>query len=117
MLSQPTFMKDAPLPENAPLLTGEDLFAMGEIEWTELVEGRLIRMSPSGYAHGRIECKLGTMLHQFVVQHQLGQVLVGEVGSIPVAIQTPCAGQMSPTFRTNVSRKSHPEVISTLRQN
>ena len=80
MLSQPTFMKDAPLPEDVPLLTGEDLFAMGEIEWTELVNGRLIRMSPTGYTHGYIESNFAALLRNFVNQHQLGQVLVGEVG-------------------------------------
>jgi Uma2 family endonuclease len=80
ILSQPTFMKDTSLPEEAPLLTGEDLFVMGDLGRTELIAGRLIRMPPTGYAHGRIESKFDRILRQFVEQHQLGQVFVGEVG-------------------------------------
>ena len=37
-------------------------------------------MSPTGYTHGRIESKFAKMLHQYVEQHNLGEILTGEVG-------------------------------------
>jgi Uma2 family endonuclease len=79
-LSKSAGMTDARLREKIPLLTGEDLFAMGDIGRSELIEGRLICMSPTGYSHGRTELKLGKILDQFVEQHKLGRVFVGEVG-------------------------------------
>lgn len=66
--------------ETTSLLTGEDLFALGDIGRTELVKGEIIRMAPTGYLHGRIELKFGKILDSFVEQHNLGQVFVGEVG-------------------------------------
>lgn len=66
--------------ETTNLLTGKDLFALGDIGRTELVEGELIRMAPTGYLHGRIESKFDRILGTFVEQHNLGQVFVGEVG-------------------------------------
>jgi Uma2 family endonuclease len=80
ILSQSTFMKDASLPEDAPLLTGEDLFAMRDLGWAELVEGKLIRMSPTGYSYSRIETNFAAILRDFVRQRELGQVFAGEVG-------------------------------------
>lgn len=61
-------------------ITGEDLFALGDIGPAELVKGEIIRMPPTGYVHGRIELKLGKMLDNFVEHHQLGQIMVGEIG-------------------------------------
>ena len=53
-------------------LTGEDLFSLGDIGRAELVQGEVIRMSPTGYTHGRIESKIDRILDTFVEQYQLG---------------------------------------------
>ncbi|GAG28444.1 unnamed protein product, partial [marine sediment metagenome] len=65
---------------DVPLLTGEELFALGDIGRAELVKGELIRMSPTGHPHGYIEVNFAIDLGLFVRQHKLGRVLGGEVG-------------------------------------
>lgn len=62
------------------LLTGEDLFKMGEIEWVELVRGEIVHMSPTGYVHGRVENNIAFALETFARRHKLGQIMTGEVG-------------------------------------
>ena len=62
------------------LLTGEDLLQKGDIGPCELIDGRIVPMSPTGWLHGRIEIRLGMALERFVQQWQLGWVVVGEVG-------------------------------------
>src|SRR5688500_6568497 len=62
------------------LITGEELLAMGDIGPCELIDGRIVPMSPTGGSHGIIESRLGSTLSVFVSQHHLGWVLTGEVG-------------------------------------
>lgn len=62
------------------LITGEELFAMSDAELCELVEGKIVPMSPTGELHGGIENAFGTELRLFVRAHNLGKVRVGEVG-------------------------------------
>jgi Uma2 family endonuclease len=62
------------------LVTGEALAEMGDIGRCELVEGKIIMRSPTGWRHGRYERRFGNALGNFVDEHQLGEVLVGEVG-------------------------------------
>jgi len=62
------------------LMTGEELLAMGDIGPYELVEGRIVPMSPTGHKHARYESNFDEYLKAFVRQHNLGQVMVGEVG-------------------------------------
>lgn len=45
----------------------------------ELVEGRVIRMSPPGFRHGALATRLGIVLGQHIEGHNLG-VLVTEAG-------------------------------------
>ena len=67
-------------PTETRLITGEELAAMGDIGPCELVEGRIVPMSPTGDEQGGIETKIGTELYNFVSSHHLGKVRVGEVG-------------------------------------
>jgi len=68
-------------PEIKPvLMTGEELFALGDTGRSELIEGRLVRMSPTKPQHGWMEIELGQRLHRFVKEHHLGRVMAGEVG-------------------------------------
>lgn len=66
--------------ETPPLLTGEELYALGYVGRSELIQGKLVRMPPTGYSHGIIEGDVAAILRNFVRQHKLGYVLSGEVG-------------------------------------
>ena len=62
------------------LITGEEVLAMGDIGPYELVEGRIVPMSPTGHKHARYESNFDEFIKSFVRQNNLGYVLVGEVG-------------------------------------
>jgi Uma2 family endonuclease len=64
----------------AKLVTGEELLAMGDVGPCELIDGRIVRMNPSGMQHGDIVIALGSALRDFVRKRQLGRVVGGEVG-------------------------------------
>lgn len=71
--------------ENAPaiteaLVTGEALARLGDIGRCELVEGKIVMRSPSGWRHGKYERRFGNVLGNFADEHHLGEVMVGEVG-------------------------------------
>jgi Uma2 family endonuclease len=57
---------------------GRDL-AMTMLRRYELVEGRLVRMSPVNFDHGRIVIQLGALLHLHLKSQPSG-VVVGDVG-------------------------------------
>ena len=65
---------------DSTLLTGEEVFALGDIGCFELVKGKIIRMPLTGHPHGYIEVNFAIELGNFVRQHKLGRVLAGEVG-------------------------------------
>lgn len=60
--------------------TGREVLALGDIGPYELIEGRIIHMSPVKPVHGWHEINFATILNNFVKKHQLGQVQGGEVG-------------------------------------
>ena len=62
------------------LLTGEEALALGNIGPYELIEGRIVRMSPTKHPHGKHEYRLAKILGDFVDEHLLGEVQTGEVG-------------------------------------
>ncbi|MEM7126192.1 MAG: Uma2 family endonuclease [Chloroflexota bacterium] len=83
-MATPTLVQ-ANVPTFAPstvdkLITGDELFAMGDIGRTELVEGRIAHLIPTGYKHGYYEVNIASELFNFVKAHKLGRVLGGEVG-------------------------------------
>ena len=63
------------------LMTAEELLRLPEDEWRyELVEGRLVRMSPTGWRHGRVDMALLRAVDRFVEEHHLGEVCPAETG-------------------------------------
>src|SRR6185295_5592642 len=62
------------------LLTGEELFRRPDLEPCELVNGRVVPLSPTGYVHGSVESKLTKELEVWVGANGRGRVLCGEVG-------------------------------------
>jgi len=66
--------------DHEEILTGEELFDLGDIGPCELIDGRIVYMSPTGGEHARLEIRLGVELELFVRQRKSGWVLVGEVG-------------------------------------
>lgn len=69
-------------PERMRVWTAADLQAMPhDLEHRyELVEGRLMKMSPAGGTHGRSSMSLGAHLALHVEQHNLGVVFGAETG-------------------------------------
>lgn len=63
------------------LMTADELLRRPEDGWRyELVEGRLVRMSPTGWKHGQIVSALFFALAGFVEEQRLGQVIPAETG-------------------------------------
>ena len=70
---------ETPEPTKTPV-TGEELLAMGDIGRSELIEGEIIQIAPTGDEHGYIESNIDTALKPFVRERKLGRVMTGEVG-------------------------------------
>ncbi len=67
-------------PAEDRLITGEELSRMAGVERSEIVNGRLVQMSPTGNEHGAIELNIGAQLLAYAETHQFGKVRSGEVG-------------------------------------
>lgn len=68
------------MPSTARLVTADELLRMPDDDYRyELVKGRLIRMPPPKYEHGRIVAAIAALLHAHVKACALGDVL-GESG-------------------------------------
>src|SRR5947209_16224293 len=77
-----TMVSDAVAPwAESVLFTADDLAALPDDLWHyELVEGRLVRMPPTGATDGDMTSGLNFLLRSFVTPRQLGAVLAGETG-------------------------------------
>jgi Uma2 family endonuclease len=63
------------------LMTAMDLLRLPDDSWRyELVDGRLVRMSPTGGRHGRIVTTLLRAIDHFVQDRGLGEVFPSETG-------------------------------------
>jgi Uma2 family endonuclease len=71
---------DRTMSDPSRLVTAEELEHFPDDDHRyELVEGRIIRMSPVGYLHGRVVMRFGSRLERHVRGAELGEVLT-EVG-------------------------------------
>lgn len=62
------------------LITGEELAELDDPGRSELVEGKIVELSPTKMQHGRYEFEIARSLGNFAEKHNLGVVMVGEVG-------------------------------------
>lgn len=62
------------------LMTADELFALGDTGRCELIYGELVKMSPSGFDHGRIAATIASLLRQHVQPRKSGYVLGAETG-------------------------------------
>lgn len=62
------------------LISGRELWAMGDVGPAELVEGEIKHLMPTGRLHGRIETILGMLILQYLLNNRIGEVYTGEVG-------------------------------------
>jgi Uma2 family endonuclease len=65
---------------NGALITGEELSRMPDHELCELIDGRIVQMSPTNPEHGRIEANIARLIGGFASTKNLGIVMTGEVG-------------------------------------
>jgi Uma2 family endonuclease len=66
--------------ESTHLVTAEELARLPDDGYRyELVEGRLVRMSPVNFDHGRIVMQIGFLLNSHLKQHPIG-VIGAEIG-------------------------------------
>ena len=73
-------MSGTTAPTDAKLITGQELALLPDVGPCELVEGRIVPMSPTGGEHGRVEFNFGEAINSFAGSRKLGKVFVGEVG-------------------------------------
>lgn len=64
----------------AKLVTGDELFEMGDIGPAELIDGRIVPMSPTNVEHADIEFTLAWLLKNHVHAKDIAWVFGGEVG-------------------------------------
>lgn len=63
------------------LMTAEELLRLPDDGWRyELVDGRLVRMSPTGGRHGKVAMVLLDAVYRFVQERRLGDVFPPETG-------------------------------------
>jgi Uma2 family endonuclease len=62
------------------LITGEELFELPGVGSCELIDGRIVPMSPTGGGHGGFESALVVELGIFVRRQRIGYLASGEVG-------------------------------------
>src|SRR5688572_21586988 len=76
-------MTTDPSPPDVEHLSIEAFEHLPDDGWRrELVRGQVVREPPAGYQHGRIAIRMGAILHTFVLEHGLGDVVGAETGFI-----------------------------------
>jgi Uma2 family endonuclease len=69
------------VPDAPPSMTSADLLRLpDDARGYELVEGRLVRMPPTGWEHSEVTSELHVAMRTYAKTHQLGSVVTGEPG-------------------------------------
>ena len=66
------------VPDRRPLMTAEELFQLPDSSRYELVEGKLVPVTPAGARQGAITARIACLLDEFIESHDLG---VGGAGT------------------------------------
>ncbi len=82
------------------LMTVEEFWEQYAGKPYELVNGEVVEVMPTTLAHGAVERRLAKPLGNFVDEHKLGEVIVGEVG---VRLGAPELRGMDVAFLSNAS--------------
>lgn len=78
-MAQPLSALDLSAKVAAPI-TGEELLALADLGPCELIDGRIVAMSPTGRRHAITEVNLLTELNLWARNTKLGVVMGGEIG-------------------------------------
>jgi Uma2 family endonuclease len=87
------------------ILTAEQLFEAGDLGPCELIEGKLVMMSPAGFNHGWYALNIATLLNNFTKPRGLGIAVTAEAGFLirrdPDTVRVPdvsfvCAERIPP---------------------
>lgn len=111
--------KQADVADQHEPITGEELFKMGNLGRSELVKGEIVRMTPTGFMHGRVEHRIARALDAFLIEHNLGEIISGEVGIYtgrnPDSVRAPDVAFISNERIAQVKSKSYldaaPELV------
>ncbi len=102
----------------AHLLTAEEAFWLNPAEHWELVDGRIVEVSPVKKRHGRILARLGRRIEEHVEAHRLGEVYVGDVGFIlrrdPDTVRAPDLAFISSARLPEVEEETFSSVVPDL---
>ena len=71
-----------PLERESPTLTADELLRRPDLDPCELIDGRVVSMSPTGFLHGDLENELGFQLRAYAKSSGRGRVAGGEVGIV-----------------------------------
>jgi Uma2 family endonuclease len=71
-----------PVQTAGTLMTADDLLHSAYESGYELIEGRLVKMSPTGFAHGEIAQGFSFAIQAFVKPRKLGAVVAAETGFV-----------------------------------
>jgi len=85
------------------LITGDELARMSDHDLTELIDGRIVPLSPTNPEHGRLEANVAGAIRDFVRAQNLGIVMVGEVGTLPGGIPIGFVAPTSSSSRTPIT--------------
>ena len=67
---------------SVPVLTAEEYFQLNPEGRTELIQGEVMPMSPSGNIHGRLASRLDRYVGAFIEEHGLGETYTADAGFI-----------------------------------
>ncbi|MGQ0603423.1 MAG: Uma2 family endonuclease [Anaerolineales bacterium] len=73
-------MTELAAPPQEKTITGEELAQMTGVGLCELIDGRIVPMSPTGNEHGNVEVNFSEVLKGFVRQSRTGKIRAGEIG-------------------------------------
>lgn len=65
-----------------PLITADELLEGAYLGRCELIDGRIVQMSPAGMEHGRITSRAAQLIGPYVIEHHLGLSYGAETGFI-----------------------------------